>query len=39
MIIALTAIALVVLGFCYCIKVATRERASNRLSTAANPFE
>jgi hypothetical protein len=39
MIIALTAIGLVVLGLCYCIEVANRERALNRLSTTHNPFE
>ena len=39
MIIALTAMGLVVLGLCYCIEVANRERASNRLSTNDNPFE
>jgi hypothetical protein len=39
MIIALSAIGLAVLGLCYCIEVANRERASNRLSTTDNPFE
>ena len=39
MIIALTAIGLVVLGLCYCIEVAKRERATNRLSSTDNPFE
>jgi hypothetical protein len=39
MLIALTTIGLVVLGLCYCIEVANRERASNRLSTTHNPFE
>jgi hypothetical protein len=39
MIVALTAIGLVVLGLCYCIEVANRERVSNRLSTNENPFE
>ena len=38
-IIALTAIGLAVLGLCYCIEVANRERASNRLSATHNPFE
>lgn len=39
MIIALSAVGLAVFGLCYCIEVAKRERASNRLSTRHNPFE
>jgi hypothetical protein len=39
MIIALSAIGLAVFGLCYCIEVANRERASNRLSTNHNPFD
>jgi hypothetical protein len=39
MIIVLSAIGLAVCGLCYCIEVANRERASNRLSSTDNPFE
>jgi hypothetical protein len=39
MIIALSAIGLVVFGLCYCIEVANHARASNRLSTSDNPAE
>jgi hypothetical protein len=39
MIIALSAIGFVVFGLCYCIEVANRGRASNRLSTTDNPFD
>ena len=39
MVIALSAIGLVVFGMCYCIEVANHARASNRLSTSNNPSE